>query len=148
MVTLAVGYGFVGLLTRVPMVFAAMTWAGSAYMLWLAIAFLRAAPMTGEALQPQTGFVNGAVLLVLNPKAYAIIAVMFTQFLDPQHQGFLPRLLGITIVFTLNNLVAFTLWTLLGEWLALLFRGPRAARVLNIGFGVMLALVALWMVLR
>ena len=146
-VTFAIGLGFLEILTRLPALFTAMTWAGSAYMLWLAYVFLRAGPMEGEAEIRRATFLDGAVLLILNPKAYVIIALMFTQFLDPAGRDFLPRLLAITTVFTLNNLVAFTLWTLLGEALARLFRTPRAARVLNAAFGITLALVALWMLI-
>ena len=66
---------------------------------------------------------DGAVLLILNPKAYLIIALMFTQFPCSQLRTLArPSLiLWIATVFTLNNLVAFTVWTIAGDLLE-----PRA----------------------
>lgn len=147
-VTFGVGMGFLGLLTRWPGVFTAMTWAGSAYMAWLAWAFLRAKPLTGEAKAQQARVIDGALLLILNPMAYVIIALMFSQFLAPDDPAFFGRLLFMTTAFTLNNLIAFTVWTVLGEGLGRLFRTPNAAHALNAGFGLMLAGTAVWMVLR
>ncbi len=148
LVTFALGLRFLEVLNRAPFVFLVMTWAGSAYMLWLALSFLRARPPADRVTARRAGFVDGAVLLMLNPKAYVIIALMFSQFLNPEVGAFVPRLLAITVLFSLNNLLAFMLWTLLGDTLARLFRGHSAARRLNFAFGVMLAGVAIWMVLR
>jgi threonine/homoserine/homoserine lactone efflux protein len=144
-VTFAIGYGFIQVLAAYPAIFTAMTWAGAAYMLWLAWLFLRAGITKGAGQAHPAQFLDGAVLLVLNPKAYVIIALMFTQFLSPDAPDFLTLLLVITTVFTLNNLVAFTLWTLLGDALGRLFRSERQARTLNAGFGIILIGVALWM---
>ena len=147
-VTFAIGYGFMQVLAAYPAIFAIMKWAGAAYMLWLAGLFLRAGATDGAAEAHPARFIDGAVLLVLNPKAYVIIALMFTQFLSPGADNFLWLLLVITTVFTLNNLVAFTLWTLLGDGLGRLFRSERQARMLNAGFGMTLILVALWMLMH
>jgi threonine/homoserine/homoserine lactone efflux protein len=87
------------------------------------------------------------VLLVLNPKAYAIIALIFSQFLTAGPAT--PKaVLAIATIFTLNNLLAFTLWTLVGQALARAFASPSQARRLNLIFGTLLAAVALWMALR
>ena len=90
-------------------------------------------------------FRDGVVLLLLNPKAYFIIAAMFAQFLDPGRADQLILVLWITTIFTLNNLIAFTLWTIAGDRLAALFRSESNARKMNLGFGALLAMVALWM---
>jgi threonine/homoserine/homoserine lactone efflux protein len=147
-VTFAIGYGFMQVLAAYPAIFVIMQWAGAAYMLWLAWLFLRAGTTEGEMEARPARFVDGAVLLVLNPKAYVIIALMFTQFLSPHADNFLWLLVVITTVFTLNNLVAFTVWTLLGDALGRLFRSEQQARRLNVAFGITLIVVALWMLLH
>lgn len=150
-VTFAIGMGFAAILAQGPGLFAALKWAGAAYMLVLAARMIRAgAP--GKAPPPRpAGFADGAVLLVLNPKAYAIIALMFSQFpgrtgADAATGTADARVIGwIAMLFTLNNLLAFSLWALAGDRLAALFANAVAARRLNLLFGALMAGAALWM---
>jgi len=92
-------------------------------------------------------FRDGTMLLLLNPKAYVIIALMFTQFLSVPDTNRTLLVLGITTLFTLNNLIAFTLWTMMGARLGMLFARAGSARAMNVGFGLMLGGVAMWMLL-
>ncbi len=147
-VTFAIGFSFAEAFMRFPALFALMNYAGSAYMLWLALTFLRAGTTKDTVEARPARFRDGVILLVLNPKAYVIIGLMFTQFLGSEDTDRIARLLVIATVFTLNNLVAFTAWTLLGDVLGRLFRTDRDARVLNVTFGVLLAAVAFWMMAR
>lgn len=143
-VTVGIGVGLFGLVSGAPGVMRAMQVVGAVYVLWLALCLARAGTLTASAAARPMGVWGGAVLLALNPKAYLIIALMFSQFLpagDPSSAA----VAWIATVFTLNNLVAFTLWTLAGDRLARLFRAAAAARWLNLGCGAMLAAVAVWM---
>ena len=88
---------------------------------------------------------DGVVLLVLNPKAYFIIAVMFSQFLSPSAESQFNLVIWISVIFTINNFIAFSLWTVLGDTLARVFRNENNAKALNTIFGLMLAIVAIWM---
>lgn len=146
-VTFAVGYGFAEILTRFPSMFTILKYAGSAYMLWLALKFLRAGRTTSNVNAKPARFHDGVILLILNPKAYVIIALMFTQFLKADDADYIFSLFVITTFFTFNNLVAFTAWTILGDGLAQIFRTERDARILNNIFGVLLAGVAVWMLM-
>lgn len=143
LVTLAIGLGFAAAAQAAPATYAALRWAGVGYVLWLAWGFLRAGATGNRAGARPAGFGTGAILLLLNPKAYVIIALMFSQFLTAAEGR--ATVVWITTVFTLNNLVAFTLWTMAGDRLAMLFRGGPATERLNLLFGLMLAGVALWM---
>jgi threonine/homoserine/homoserine lactone efflux protein len=93
------------------------------------------------------GFMDGVVLLVLNPKAYVIIALMFTQFLSSGVEDRLALILLITTVFTLNNLIAFTAWTAVGDGIARQFQDEAHAHRMNMALGAILAAVAVWMLL-
>lgn len=145
-VTAAIGFGFATLSHMAPRLLDAIGLAGSAYVLWLAWSFWRASAVASTAPAPRhASLQDGAMLLMLNPKAYIIMAAMFAQFLpdDPT-----PALvLWITTVFTLHNLVAFTGWTLAGDLLLRRFRRPGTARAFNRGCAILLAVVALWMAL-
>ena len=95
--------------------------------------------------QKRIGFWSGAIVLVLNPKAYYIIAVMFTQFLRPPTNDDPLTVLVVTLVFTLNNLVAFIIWALAGRALTAVFRSDRARRRIDYLFAATLIGVAIWM---
>ena len=146
-VTAGIGFGFIAALERYPGIFVALRFAGSLYVLWIAWKLFRSGILdTTEAPRPAT-FVDGIVLLILNPKAYVIIALMFTQFLGQSDERKIVAVLLITTVFTFNNLIAFSVWTFAGDRIAGYFRTPESARVLNMLFGAVLAAVAVWMLL-
>ncbi len=144
-VTAAIGFGFLAAVERFPQVFAFLKVAGSVYVFWIAWKMLKAGRLNGtEKAKPAT-FIDGVLLLLLNPKAYVIIVLMFTQFLGLWNVGMWVSVLLITSVFTLNNLFAFVIWTALGDAVAGYFRSPDSARRLNVIFGTILAAVAIWM---
>jgi threonine/homoserine/homoserine lactone efflux protein len=141
-VTFAIGLGLGGVIAAAPGLAWSVQVAGAAYVLWLAWRMARAGAVSDGAQARVLGAGGGALLLLLNPKAYVIIALMFSQFLsrpDPVVVAW------ISTVFTLNNLAAFTLWTVAGDMLARQFRHEAAARRLNRLFAALLAGVALWM---
>lgn len=146
-VTAAIGLGFVAALEAYPQIFLALKLAGSLYVLWLAWKLFRAGALEDSATAKPATFKDGVILLVLNPKAYVIIALMFTQFLNQSDMGLLAAVLLITTVFTLNNLIAFAIWALIGDKIAGIFRTPGRAKNLNIMFAGILAAVAVWMLL-
>ncbi|MEM7218051.1 MAG: LysE family translocator [Pseudomonadota bacterium] len=145
LVTTALGMGFSTAVGAAPRALLIVQLAGSLYVLYLAWSLWRSGSIDGAAEARPLGFWGGAVLLVLNPKAYVIIALMFSQFLPASSD--LKLVAAIALVFTLNNLLAFSLWTLVGDALARVFRNDSNARLLNRVFGLMLGLVGLWMLL-
>lgn len=145
--TVAIGLGFIATLDKFPQLFVGLKIAGSLYVLWLAWKLFRAGTLKGDEEAKPATFVDGIVLLILNPKAYVIIALMFTQFLNASETGMLVSVVLISTIFTLNNLVAFSIWALIGDKIAGYFRTPESAQKLNVMFGGILAAVAIWMLL-
>ncbi|WP_293577778.1 LysE family translocator [Phaeobacter sp.] len=146
-VTAAIGLGLVSVLDQTPALFAALKLAGSIYVLWLAWRLCRSGPVDTEQKAQTARFRDGVILLLLNPKAYVIIALMFSQFLPQEAPNPLTSALLITTVFTLNNLVAFSIWALLGDRLAKSIRATGQAQKTNLFFGLMLGAVGLWMLI-
>ncbi|MEX0361808.1 MAG: LysE family translocator [Allomuricauda sp.] len=144
-VTVAIGFGFTAVLHEFPSLFIIIKVLGSLYVLWLAWKLLRSGIIDSSQEPTVASFKDGVVLLVLNPKAYFIIAAMFAQFISNDLGNKLVLVLWISTIFTFNNLLAFTLWTIVGDRLAILFRNESNARLMNIGFGSLLAAVAIWM---
>ncbi|MFI0463270.1 LysE family translocator [Saccharopolyspora sp. 5N102] len=151
-VTALIGLGMGVTILNHPVVAKVLSVLGSLYVLWLAFSFIRAArakasPRT-ESVPPKEqsiGFWAGAIVLLLNPKAYYILAVMFTQFLRPSVDDNVLTVLAITTVFTLNNLIAFIVWALGGRALTTLFRSERSRRWIDYLFAATLIAVAIWM---
>lgn len=151
-VTAAIGMGMgVTILTN-PVVSRILAASGGIYILWLAFRFIRSARARSDThadeldtSHTRMGFWTGTGVLLLNPKAYYIIAVMFTQFLRPPLNDDVVTVLTITTVFTLNNLLAFVVWTSAGSALALLFRSERSRRRMDYFFAATLIAVAIWM---
>lgn len=145
-VTLALGFGFGAATEQMPLIFEGIRWLGAGYVLFLASKFFTAGILDSEDEAKPAGFFDGIVLLVLNPKAYVIIALMFSQFLG--HEGSAADIWLIATVFTLNNCVAFLAWTVLGDRIAGCFRNVATAKTMNVIFGLTLSAVAIWMLLR
>lgn len=146
-VTAAIGFGFIAALDKYPQIFVVLKISGSLYVLWIAWKLFRAGTLEGSETAKPATFMDGVILLTLNPKAYIIIVLMFTQFLGPSDSGRLVTVIVITTVFTFNNLIAFSIWTLAGDKIAGYFRTPESAGKLNMMFGAILAAVAVWMLL-
>lgn len=151
-VTAAIGIGMGVTILEHPLFAKVLSAVGSLYVLWLAVTFVRAARAkegstadVTSAEEQRIGFWAGAIVLLLNPKAYYIIAVLFTQFLRPPANDDVATVLVITVVFTLNNLVAFIVWALGGRALTALFRNERSKRWIDSLFAATLIGVAVWM---
>jgi threonine/homoserine/homoserine lactone efflux protein len=144
-VTVAIGLGFSVALENYPNAFLAIKIAGSLYVFWIAWNLFKSGALEGSEQAKPATFVDGVVLLILNPKAYLIIALMFTQFLGSSDGERITAVIVISTIFTINNLVAFSLWAAVGDRIASRFRTEKGARRLNMIFGVTLAAVAVWM---
>ena len=145
LVTVAIGLGMITALNAYPNVLMALKLAGTAYVFWLAWKLIRAGRFDGRAEAKPSTFWDGVILLLLNPKAYIIMALMFSQFLSTDGGLQIANVITISTIFTLNNFVAFSIWTALGDKIADKFRTDEGARRLNLMFGILLAAVAVWM---
>ena len=145
LVTSAIGFGFAIAIVEFESLFTLIQWAGAAYVLYLGWCLFRAGTLQGNAEARPAGFLDGVLLLVLNPKAYVIMVLMFSQFLGGFGEHRPEMVLWITSVFTANNLLAFVVWTVIGDRIAARFRDHEQAQLLNRIFGGMLGLVAVWM---
>ena len=140
-VSFAIGAGISVVLAKDSAVFITLQKLGAVYIIWLAWRLYRS--HTGPALADAkpAGPFAGAMLLLLNPKGYLIMALMFSQFSSSSISG----ITVIAAIFTLNNMIAFLFWTIAGQSLARLFQTPKSAQRLNAGFAFLLACVAIWL---
>ena len=142
--------GVSAVLLASPALFAAVQWAGAAYLAWLGARMLLARPGDAPVLEIRVGqyFRQALWITLLNPKAIVFYMAFFPLFVDPaQHQGLLTfGVMALTIaLLTLAYGLGATLLTFfLAErlrtqpWVKALLE--KTAGVLLIGFGAKLAL--------
>lgn len=142
--------GVAALLKANPAVFAAVQYAGAAYLAWLGFQMLRARPGGAPVLdiQPHHYFRQSLLITLLNPKAIVFYMAFFPLFIDPTRQPGLATFgamaLTIAVLTFLYGLVA----TLLAHHLAERVRAsPRMSSALSklagmclLGFGLKLAI--------
>ncbi len=106
--TLVAGLGLGALVAAHPMAFDVIRWGGVAYLLYLAVQSLRAAPLAarGAAVARPLGrvFLDGMMVNLLNPKVILFILAFLPQFVDPS-RAVLPQFLVLGAVFALGGLV-------------------------------------------
>ena len=142
-VTFLIGFGFSLFFSFIEKQYQYIQITGSLYVMYLAYKFFRAGVYDQNSQNFRCTFTDGVVLLVFNPKAYVIISLMFAIFLD-SNQNIL-KLIIITLVFTINNFISFTLWTVFGDLIGAKFRNEKYSKILNNVFSLLLFLVGVWM---
>jgi threonine/homoserine/homoserine lactone efflux protein len=142
-VTFLIGFGFSLLFSFIKNYYHHVQILGSLYVIYLAYKFFKAGTYNETSKSVKCNFIDGVLLLIFNPKAYVIISLMFSMFLDSNSNTF--KIFLISLIFTVNNCVSFTLWTLFGDLIGSKFRNERYSKILNNTFSLLLLLVAFWM---
>lgn len=142
--------GVAALLAAMPAVFAAVQWAGAAYLAWLGFQMLTAKPGAAPVIniRPRHYFRQALMITLFNPKAIVFYMAFFPLFVDPtRHQGlatFGAMAATIAVLTFLYGLAVVLLTHFLAERLR---ANPLVTRVLEktagvflIGFGIKLAI--------
>lgn len=148
-VSLAAGYGLVQLLVAWPAAYAAIRYAGIAYIAWLAWKFASARPSpphegAGAPGSRAPGYVDGLLATLLNPKFYVMVMAVFSQFLGTGPAAVPKLVAGMWATMTASAAV----WWLAGAGLRPLLQSARALHIQSVVFGAMLFAVAAYMLVR
>jgi threonine/homoserine/homoserine lactone efflux protein len=112
--------------------------AAAAYFAWLAWRIATAPPLAegrGQGRRPTVG--GGVFLSLVNPKGYAAMAALFSGFVLVRERVVADAALKVALLLAV--IVASSLaWLLLGAALTRRFREPRANRVINATFALLL----------
>ncbi|MGH6719621.1 MAG: LysE family translocator [Alphaproteobacteria bacterium] len=132
--------------SHVQRTWAALTWIGAAYMLWLAwrIAMARPVrrgpPTAGAESPPARGrpfrFVEAALFQWVNPKAWVVALGAVATYTRPE--ALVIQTLVIAAVFFAVCVPSCALWTGIGAGAARLLRTERAIRAFNIAMAALL----------
>jgi threonine/homoserine/homoserine lactone efflux protein len=146
-VMVLVASGLIGLMLTVPSAAQVMTVVAAAYILYLAWRIGSAPPLGEHARTRPPSVLMGFALALVNPKAYAAMAALFSGFVLIAGQPELDALVKTLILAVMIIPVNLT-WLLVGSALTRWFRDPTLNRAINVAFAVLLlASVALALLL-
>jgi threonine/homoserine/homoserine lactone efflux protein len=141
---LVVGLGLGELLARAPLLQTAMTWAGAAWISWMACKLMRrdAAGLEDRPIDRRQGFVQGAGLQLINPKTWLMSVSVTAIFLGGNTSlGFVA---GYAALFLLVSTPCLAAWGLLGVGGARLLRQPARLLLFNRAMALLL-LASVWL---
>jgi threonine/homoserine/homoserine lactone efflux protein len=130
--------GLVGLLLAVPGATPIVLAIAALYFVYLAFRIATAPPLTADVEQRrEPTFLAGTILSLLNPKGYAAMAAMFSGFVLIKDRIAFDIAMKIAVLVVIVVAVDIA-WLLAGAALTRFFREPRANRIVNVGFAVLL----------
>lgn len=140
----AIGIGEI--LLRYPSLVSVFKLAGALYLFYLAYKFFRASGLT-VSNRTQLGFRAGALLQVVNFKAFSVPLIMYTQFLNPETAT---RVQNTVLTIALFGLIISSLlaWVIGGSLLQRFFQSEFGIKWQGKLFGTLLAGVAVWVLLK
>ena len=137
-VLLFIATGVTAVILTQPILTRALTFIGSAYILFLAVR-IATAPVGATAIEAMNAptMLSGLVLALANPKAYAAIGAVYaghSLIRDDLLQDTLAKICALAIVVVIVN----TAWLAFGSIFSTMLNQPRLGRLANLVFAVML----------
>lgn len=133
--------GLATLLTAMPALLHGLRLAGAAMMVWLAIEAWRGAEKAPPPTATRRAFATGALLNLLNPKAYLFFVVVAPEFLGGRTLG-IPEALTLAVVSTAIATLIHIAIVLAGSHAQAWLMDARRTRWVRRGFAVVMLGVA------
>ncbi|MGE4467680.1 LysE family translocator [Sphaerochaeta sp.] len=138
---------FASLLVRVlPEVVQVFSYAGAAYILYLAYRVLH----VDYALSGQSpillGYKDGLLLQLFNPKVLVLTLTLYTTFLSSMNHS-VPALFLSALFFTMMSFSAISLWAFSGTTFSHVLASQKAKRVVNSSLALLLVFSAVTLII-
>jgi threonine/homoserine/homoserine lactone efflux protein len=142
---LAAATGLSALLAGSITLYEALRWGGVAFMLYLAWeAFSDDGSAPPAMANKLAGFRRGLIANLLNPKALVFYLLVVGQFADPRLGHLWLQILTLGSLHILLSLIVHVTIVLVADRLGGILEKWRTSFAARIGFGLALAIVALW----
>jgi threonine/homoserine/homoserine lactone efflux protein len=138
----AMGLGLGILLVNFTTFQTTIKFIGAGYMIYLALISWNTNIKNNEG-QPNIGWKQGVLVHPLNPKAWVMTLIAWTEF-GPQLGNFTLQFIVITLSFAVTQIFMHNLWSLLG---AILSRSLSNSVILTRALILLTVVVILWAVL-
>lgn len=146
-VTPVLGFSCGAIFSKYPKLFLGLEMLGIIYIFFLAFGFARSSFRSSTALPARSrtlGFKNGLILQLLNAKLFAMIIMMFTQFLEKPH-SLVYEIAILSILFNVGATSCHLLWAQFGTMLNKFTKSSRGQKIQAIAFALSLFLVGFWL---
>tara|TARA_R110002167_G_scaffold45324_3_gene136307 strand:- start:103446 stop:104063 length:618 start_codon:yes stop_codon:yes gene_type:complete len=137
--------GIAALFNAFPSVKVTVQVMGALYIIYVAQKIARAPVLSpdGGSSELPPRLIDGFILNLLNPKAYAAFLALFSQFLLPSNSELLSYL-STGVVCFLVAVIVDVAWLVLGSALRPIFETPRSARIMRVSFAVIMVAAVFW----
>ena len=123
-----IGYGIMEVASQIPLLFEILKFLSALYIIWLAWRVANMRLSSGESSVDAPGFWSGLLVHPLNPKAWAMILVGFTNFVESDTTTFYATLYIATSLLIIQ-IICHPIWTLFGDRIAKFIIGKKYERV-------------------
>ena len=123
-----IGYGIMKVASQIPLLFEILKFLSALYIIWLAWRVANMRLSSGEPSVDAPGFWSGLLVHPLNPKAWAMILVGFTNFVESDTTTFYATLY-IAASLLIIQIICHPIWTLFGDRIAKFIIGKKYERV-------------------
>lgn len=123
-----IGYGIMEVASQIPLLFEILKFLSALYIIWLAWRVANMRLSSGEPSVDAPGFWSGLLVHPLNPKAWAMILVGFTNFVESDTSTFYATLY-IAASLLIIQIICHPIWTLFGDRIAKFIIGKKYERV-------------------
>ncbi|PMJ91722.1 LysE family translocator [Vibrio sp. 10N.261.55.A7] len=145
--SIIIGYGLGELVQSHPAVMNVMQLLGSAYLIYLAIKFLKSSQSTVNNEAKELRFVDGLIIQLLNSKGWLMVFLMFTLFSEPSLAAFGEYGVVVLIAWlAMLNILTHFAWVAIGELISKVSSNPTYEKSLNWFYAGCLIVVSVWLV--
>ena len=123
-----IGYGIMEVASQIPLLFEILKFLSALYIIWLAWRVANMRLSSGKPSVDAPGFWSGLLVHPLNPKAWAMILVGFTNFVESDTTTFYATLY-IAASLLIIQIICHPIWTLFGDRIAKFIIGKKYERV-------------------
>ena len=123
-----IGYGIMEVASQIPLLFEILKFLSALYIIWLAWRVANMRLSSGEPSVDAPGFWSGLLVHPINPKAWAMILVGFTNFVESDTTTFYATLY-IAASLLIIQIICHPIWTLFGDRIAKFIIGKKYERV-------------------
>ena len=142
-------FGVAAIFSRWPEVRMATQLLGAAYLFYVSYRIATAPVLLSDddeqANMPRLR--DGFILNILNPKAYAALFALFSQFLVPLESVRAQYVVSFAVIFIIA-VVVDTIWLMIGSGIRSIFANPRSARAVRVLFALSIVMATLWTLLN
>ena len=136
------GWISTALLRAFPLFEPVLRYAGAAYILYLAYGILKASYTFTDQDEHPSGFLQGLILQVMNPKLVVYAFTLFTAFLAPVTEDAVLVLLA-AFLLAATSFGATSVWAIFGTAIKTYLHNPRLKTIVNILLSLSLAYTAI-----